>query len=422
MKKRKQCNKSLIIEILILILGINIILSSGCTAIQKSISIDVGVSFVGNILYVGGNGLGNYSNIQDAIDNASNNNTVFVFDDSSPYYENLIVDKSINLIGENKVTTIIDGSKSSDVISISSDSVTITGFTIQNSGDNQMEPDAGIHIFCSNFNRISENVIKNNLEGIFLKASSNNIISKNIISNNNEDGIFIFDWTCNNTVSDNIISNNKGEGIRSIGDFENHHQNISGNTIENNFGGGIYMVGSSWNLILENNIKHNNNEGIWIAGWLSNTIITDNIISYSSWGIDLGSTVNNTYISRNILTRNYIGIWIDRASYTNIIENNITYNMNIGLFIKGGSFNSVCFNNFIKNRIHMSFCYIPSSNLNNILNRNYWDRPRFIPKPILGIRELYIKIKGVYKLMIPIPSLIFDWHPAKEPCIIGDIV
>jgi len=64
----------------------------------------------GNWLYVGGSGPGNYTRIQDAIDNASDwGDTVFVYDDSSPYYEFLIINKSISLIGENKDTTIIKG-------------------------------------------------------------------------------------------------------------------------------------------------------------------------------------------------------------------------------------------------------------------------------------------------------------------------
>ena len=57
----------------------------------------------GNILYVGGNGTGNYSKIQDAIDNATDGDTVFVYDDSSPYYENLVINTSIELIGENEI-------------------------------------------------------------------------------------------------------------------------------------------------------------------------------------------------------------------------------------------------------------------------------------------------------------------------------
>jgi hypothetical protein len=44
-----------------------------------------------------------FQHIQDAIDVSSNGNTVFVF--SGAYYENIVIDESINLIGENKNNT-----------------------------------------------------------------------------------------------------------------------------------------------------------------------------------------------------------------------------------------------------------------------------------------------------------------------------
>jgi len=85
----------------------------------------------GNVLYVGGNGTGNYTNIQDAIDDAISGDTIFVFDDSSPYYENLVINKSIQLLGESKETTVVNGNDSGDVITISVDYVIISGFTIE---------------------------------------------------------------------------------------------------------------------------------------------------------------------------------------------------------------------------------------------------------------------------------------------------
>ncbi|GAH88219.1 unnamed protein product, partial [marine sediment metagenome] len=99
----------------------------------------------GNIFYVGGNGTGNYSKIQDAIDNASDEDIVFVYDDSSPYIENVVIDKPIKLIGENKNTTVIDGGGWGHVVSISADFVNINGFTIQNSGYNGHDSGVKIH-------------------------------------------------------------------------------------------------------------------------------------------------------------------------------------------------------------------------------------------------------------------------------------
>src|SRR4030042_5130568 len=60
-------------------------------------------------LYVGGSGPGNYTKIQDAIDNASEGDAVYVYSGMYSDYieENLAcvrINKSINLIGQDKLT------------------------------------------------------------------------------------------------------------------------------------------------------------------------------------------------------------------------------------------------------------------------------------------------------------------------------
>jgi len=84
----------------------------------------------GHILYVGGSNPGNYSKIQDAIDNASQGDIVFVYDDSAPYYENIAINVPIHLIGENRNTTSIEGGN--HAVSIFVDGVTVSGFRISN--------------------------------------------------------------------------------------------------------------------------------------------------------------------------------------------------------------------------------------------------------------------------------------------------
>ncbi|MCK5112952.1 MAG: hypothetical protein KAQ84_05355, partial [Thermoplasmatales archaeon] len=93
------------------ILVILLLLSSGFVGISYSID-DIEQSTIqtfydGNTLYVGGSGSGNYTQIQDAIDNASDGDTIYVF--SGVYDGGLIVDKSIILKGENQENTFIEG-------------------------------------------------------------------------------------------------------------------------------------------------------------------------------------------------------------------------------------------------------------------------------------------------------------------------
>jgi len=59
-------------------------------------------------LFVGGTGPLNYTSIQDAINDVSAEGYVMVY--AGVYYENIIIDKNIILIGEDRNNTIIDGS------------------------------------------------------------------------------------------------------------------------------------------------------------------------------------------------------------------------------------------------------------------------------------------------------------------------
>ena len=166
----------------------------------------------GKTLYVGGSGSNNYTKIQDAIDDAVDSDTVFVYDDSSPYFENVVIDKSINLIGEDRNTTIIDANYNLEVVKILADRVVLSGFTIQNSGDT---PNNGIYI-TSDFNQIFNNIIFTNSDGIHL-SGSNNTISNNDIIHNCFDGINIEDWnedSVNNLFTNNFIAHNGDDGIQ----------------------------------------------------------------------------------------------------------------------------------------------------------------------------------------------------------------
>jgi len=190
----------------------------------------------GNTLYVGGSGPGNYTRIQDAVDNASDGDTVFVYDDSSPYNEKIAVNKSILLLGENKDTTIIESSNGT-VVRFSVNKVQISGFTIQNSG---LGTSTGIKASTSN-NIISNNIIKGHDYGIFL-FGSNNTIYGNFIINNDEgirlDSINII-TSINNTINRNEIANSSSYSMYLDLSHSNH-------IYENNFRRSPLMTQHIW--------------------------------------------------------------------------------------------------------------------------------------------------------------------------------
>lgn len=176
-----------------------------------------------------------YNSIQDAINAAKDGDTIFVY--SGTYLENVVVDKRINLIGEEKDITIIDGQKNSDVVYINASGVEVNSFTIQHAGSTiSPKRDAGIDISpqCSNVtiknckivncntgiylhgissinNRFIDCSISDHWVGFYIDGSSKNEIISCVVSNNEHCGVWLIS-SSNNTISKCIFSYN-GRGV-----------------------------------------------------------------------------------------------------------------------------------------------------------------------------------------------------------------
>ncbi|KYK20452.1 hypothetical protein AYK21_01385 [Thermoplasmatales archaeon SG8-52-2] len=204
----------------------------------------------GNILFVGGIGSYNYSSIKNAIKDADDGDTIFVYDDSSPYQENFTINKSIILKGEDKNTTIIEGNDD-DIVTINASYVSMTGFTIQYGR-------YAIKLISSKGSIISENIVTDNrLEGIYLANSSYNTISKNIVQNNYY-GIGLH-WTISgpgpclyNDIVNNRVLNNSQRGLHMS--LYHEYNNIIGNTFAYNKRFGVKIC-----CYCNNNILYHNN-------------------------------------------------------------------------------------------------------------------------------------------------------------------
>jgi len=145
-------------------------------------------------LYVGGSGEDNYTKIQDAVDDANPGDTVFVYAgvyNKDDVYDTALVDieKSIMLIGEDRNTTILNGSRKHHVIRVMYSNVHVSGFTIQNSGRGTydgvgarvFEPD-GIHTLTDVM--IYDNIFKDNSVAMTMYNCRNATYFNNIYYNN----------------------------------------------------------------------------------------------------------------------------------------------------------------------------------------------------------------------------------------------
>lgn len=190
-----------------------------------------------------------YATIQEAINHA--NESAIIYVRAKTYYEHVIVNKSISLIGEDSVSTIIDGSNTDSVIYVSASNVTIKGFTLRNSGISPY--DSGINIDHTGNNTISNNKITSCNDGIGLYSSMGNIISDNIILSNDNDGIGLYS-SLGNTIFGNTFTDN----YDGIGLYFSLANTISGNTFTDNYNGINLAFYSRSNDVYHNNFDNIN--------------------------------------------------------------------------------------------------------------------------------------------------------------------
>jgi len=199
-----------------------------------------------------------FCHIQDAVDNASSGDLVFVYDGF--YIENVFIDIKLTLQGIDKNTTIIDGNGIKDCVYLSSkaDGTIIKGFTIQHSGNNSGGGffDEGIDIHASN-TIVTNNIITDNPNnGIWLWCSTNNNISYNIIKNNHRAGIEANDLRYS-TIYRNQFTKNYEWAVMFHIDGISIDNYIIENTFINNDYKGMCLARQSGNFILRNNFINN---------------------------------------------------------------------------------------------------------------------------------------------------------------------
>jgi len=227
-----------------------------------SVEVNSEVSFFnGTTLYVGGSGPGNYTTIQSAIDAALDNDTVFVYQHSTPYRENIVILKSILFMGENQGTELLGLDPSLSTILIRHSFVTITnfGFADCDSTDISVQDSSCIKISKCFFkmnnqgivfenisnSQISENHILSSYEGsIYLSQSTDNNINDNFIFIYSDSGIIIK----NNSKNNNIYNNNITEDARRAGIQIYNNAGLKNKIYNNNFHCDVWSnVRSYWN-------------------------------------------------------------------------------------------------------------------------------------------------------------------------------
>ena len=365
-------------------------------------------------------GKGDYTSIEEALQFASEGDTILIWDGN--YSGHFSIDVSnIELIGNGSSKTIIQGNDTEvHNIVIDADNVTISDFMITG-GDwaifmtdsvnsqflrnNITGNDRGIGLLGSgSYNLFEENkIIDNAANGIFLKSSDrsnytvhSNIIKDNIISGANY-GISL-EGTSNTEVSNNVIqefglygvlttlsmndfivNNTITDGSNGIFLANSHSLTIAKNSIFSLEGYGIWSNGGQLMItdykeslyfgkhLIDDNEIYSCSAGVRVSGSMNNRIVNNKIYNHNFYGVEVVGSSDNTILINNTLSSNSeSGLYIFLSSSIEAASNEIS-GSNYGIFLRSSSGNYIHSNSLSKNNIGI---YLNNVSYSNLINMN----------------------------------------------------
>lgn len=297
-----------------------------------------------------------YDHIQDAVENATDGDEIFVFPGN--YTENVYVDKELTIssLSENPVDTIVQAANSeNDVFTVVSDNVTLSGFSITGAGVDQYGDDkAGIYFEGADNSVVKENKIESNGYGIFLLDSYNNTLTDNTVYISGISGIFL--WNSRyNRLYNNYIDRTNHEGILLYESSNNNE--LNNNTVNFTYSGfGIDLHLCNNNTLISNTLS-NNRFGVLLTGSNYNSVIS-NVANSNKWnGIDLQRSNRNT-LYNNTAYFNENGIFLIESNNNRLDCNKASSNTGYGINLNNSSANNILTGNIAdsngKKNIHIA--------------------------------------------------------------------
>ncbi len=306
--------------------------------------------------------------IKEALQSAKDFDTIIIKKGIYSEYD-ILVDKPLTIIGED--IPVIDGQNKGEVITITSDNVTVDGLHIVNVGTSYTEDYAAIRVIKSKNFLIQNLILERLFFGIYLEKSSDGKVLNNTIQGdateeyNSGNGIQL--WYSQNVEIDNNFVSKVRDGIYL--EFS-HNCTITNNRSFENVRYGLHFMFSNDDLYQDNLFQNN---GAGVAVMFSKRIKMYRNIFKDNWGSAsyglLLKEINDSELIGNTFESNTIGINIE-GSNRMIYKNNDFINNGWAIKSRGACYtNHFINNNFLYNSFDLSY----NSKLNdNKFDHNYW--------------------------------------------------
>ncbi len=311
-----------------------------------------------------------FKTIQQGLMASINGDTVLV--DAGNYHEkNLIISKSVFLLGINY--PVLDGDGKYEIISVKANGVVVDGFKIMHSGISSIEDFAGIKIYSSRDVVIRNNILEDTFFGIYSQYGTNCTIEKNSITS----------YAKEEQQSGNGIHCWKSDSMRIIANTITGHRDgiyfefvsnsiIWRNTSFKNMRYGLHFMFSNNDAYISNIFSNN---GAGVAVMFSNHVKMIHNYFEENWGDGayglLLKEISDGYIDNNYFVKNTAGIFMEGASRIHM-EKNVFESNGWAMKIQASCMDVVVVNNNFKSN---TFDVGTNGSLVlNTFNNNYWDK------------------------------------------------
>ena len=270
---------------------------------------------------------GNWTTIQAAVNNASDDDFIYVFDGN---YNNITVDKEVALYGADNV--IISGQQTG--VDLLCNNVTFEGFKVENSV-------TGIRLSRLSNSTISDCSIYNCTSGLKLESEADDNLVFDCDFINNTYGVFFSN-------SDNNFIGSPASIWNPVWDNCNFSLNQYGVYLSNS--NNNFIIGCDINALNSDPFSMMLTSGIYIDNSQDNNVVCCDIYDANNYGIYMSGSSGNTVLY-SYIKDNSKGIYLSGSSDNNIVDNNISGNTQSGVNILtlSSSSNSIFFNDFIDN-------------------------------------------------------------------------